>query len=123
MNTEKIFNIAIGILTPLLIGACVTAIVIQLVGCSSFKVYDKSNIKEENIFYSTLAFYAQKDEEKNDVVIKQAMDKLYDKLNEQYSDKQTFCKQVAFGEFEIDKKDVRYINYMYCLSKKIKVEK
>jgi len=94
----------------------------QIIGCSSFKVYDSSDIKEENIYYTTLSFYAQKDKEKNDVVIKEAMDKLYKKLDEKQIDKESFCKQVAFGEHEIDKRDVKYINYLYCTSKKIVVE-
>ena len=93
-----------------------------LTGCSSFKVYDSSDIKEENIYYTTLSFYAQKDKEKNDVVIKEAMDRLYKKLDEKQIDKEIFCKQVSFGENDIDKKDIRYINYLYCTSKKIVVE-
>jgi hypothetical protein len=116
------FKKIISIILPIIISIIAVLIIINIFGCSSFKVYDSSKIAEENIYYTTLSFYAQKDKEKNDVVIKEAMDRLYKKLDEKQIDKEIFCKQVSFGENDIDKKDIRYINYLYCTSKKIVVE-
>jgi hypothetical protein len=118
---EKIIGIILRTVFPVICGIAVTFALLSS-NCSSFKIYDSSDIKEENIYYTTLSFYAQKDKEKNDVVIKEAMDRLYKKLDENHIDKEIFCKQVSFGENDIDKKDIRYINYLYCTSKKIVVE-
>ena len=98
-------------------------IALSFIGCNSFEVYDKSTIKEENIYYTTLQFYAQKDKEKNDVVINEAMKKLYEKLNKiEIENKTDFCKKVAFGKDEVNESDLRYVNFSYCINKKINIE-
>lgn len=123
MLFDKIFGIILRTVFPVLCAVAITFSMLQFSGCSSFKVYDKSTMHEENIYYSTLLFYAQKDKEKNDVIINTALEKLYKKIERSEIDnKKDFCKQVSFGKDEISENDLRYLNYTFCMNKKIVVE-